>query len=73
MSRQKNSILINEHALNREPVPLTIAYCPMSLNNNSDLSQITLLEGVLNPTPIPFIACTIKDNVDLLQRETTRK
>ena len=24
MSRQKNSILINEHALNREPVPLTI-------------------------------------------------
>ena len=22
MSRQKNSILINEHALNREPVPL---------------------------------------------------
>ena len=24
MSRQKNSILINKHALNREPVPLII-------------------------------------------------
>ena len=26
MSRQKNSILINEHALNREPVPLSISH-----------------------------------------------
>ena len=24
MSRQKNSILINEHVLNREPVPLVV-------------------------------------------------
>ena len=24
MSRQKNSILINEHALNREPVPINV-------------------------------------------------
>ena len=26
MSRQKNSILINEHALNREPVPINVVH-----------------------------------------------
>ena len=28
MSRQKNSILINEHALNREPIPLSSNMTP---------------------------------------------
>ena len=32
MSRQENSILTNEHALNREPVPLSFV-CPLIVSN----------------------------------------
>ena len=34
MSQQKNSILINEHALNREPVPLSSNRADASLDKN---------------------------------------
>ena len=41
MSRQKNSILINEHALNREPVPL-MAYIGIRVNGISVVNEMLL-------------------------------
>ena len=42
MSRQKNSILINEHALNREPVPLRLVWCH-SNQVNAHASDATII------------------------------
>ena len=60
MSQQKNSILINEHALNREPVPLklfkskyivysrnTLGIPPNELNSEVSKNDYKLL-------PLPF-------------------
>ena len=46
MSRQKNSILINEHALNRETLPLTNVYRvyndALGLTNNFFFTPLTV-------------------------------
>ena len=39
MSRQKNSILINEHTLNREPVPLS-PFKPSAVQLNIDVTHL---------------------------------
>ena len=62
MSQQKNSILINEHALNREPVPLkvfTSKYIVYSRNSlgiplNELNSEVSKNDSKLLPMPFGF-------------------
>ena len=51
MSQQENSILINEHALNREPVPLRIICAYMfSLRGNDPFREAAVQKyGIQNP------------------------
>ena len=51
MSQQENSILINKHALNREPVPLSIICTNMfSLRGNDPFHEAAVQKyGIQNP------------------------
>ena len=52
MSRQKNSILINEHALNREPVPISVVHSLLCSIKNPPQEPITI--GVWVPAHLQF-------------------
>ena len=47
MSRQKNSILINEHALNREPVPLISSVVDLSCSGYCFTVKISFINQII--------------------------
>ena len=64
MSQQENSILINEHALNHEPVPLSIIGTYMfSLRGNDPFREAAVQKyGIQNPeTEYRIITYSIND------------
>ena len=63
MSQQENSILINEHALNREPVPLSVICTYMfSLRGNDPFREVAVQKyGIQNPETEYGITYSIND------------
>ena len=53
MSQQKNSILINEHALNCEPVPLNLCYFLSFITIENKVREMT---KNLMPSPLGRVA-----------------
>ena len=64
MSQQENSILINEHVLNHEPIPLSIICAYMfSLRGNDPFREVAVQKyGIQNPeTEYGIITYSIND------------